>query len=214
MFSTKKEKKVRENITQHLVIVCKTIKSMMDTIDSYLKGELEEVRKRAFQTHSLEGEADGLRRTVIEKLYAGAFFPAVREDLVNYIAKQDKIADSAESCCDFIISQKPNVPQQFAEDILKLAKLTCETLSPLEEAVENYFDDFKKIRTSIHEVNTKEEDVDTIEFHLTENIFKSEEISLAEKIHLREFIFHIAHVSDVIEDSADMLDSVVIKRSI
>jgi predicted phosphate transport protein (TIGR00153 family) len=214
MFSRKKEKKVKQHIKEHLLIVSETVKSMVDTVDSYVNGKVEESRDRAFATHKLESEADSLRREIIATLYKGAFFPAIREDLINYIAKQDKIAGRAESCCDFIISQNPKVPKIFSERILQLARAAFETILPLEEAVENYFDDDEKVRIAIREVNTKEEEADTIEWHLTESIFQNKEISLAEKIHLRELIFHIAHVSDVIEDAADMLDSVVIKRSI
>lgn len=214
MFSRKKEKKVKQTIIDHLSVVCDTVNSMMCTIDNYVKGNYKEANDEAYKTHLAEGKADELRREIIETLYKGAFFPMVREDLVNYIAKQDKIADSAESCCDFIISQLPKVPEEFSEDLLRLSIATRETLFPLKDAVEHYFEDHKKIRSSIKEVNIKEEEADTLEWHLTEKIFQSKNIVLAEKMHLREFVFHIIHISDVIEDTADMLDSVVIKRSI
>jgi len=213
-FSRKKEKKVKETIIEHLNVVNQTVNSMLATIESYVTGSFKEASDKAFNTHLLESKADALRRDIIASLYRGAFFPSIREDLINYIAKQDKIADRAESCCDFIISQKPKIPEKFSEDIIRLARATQETLMPMDEAVEHYFESDEKIRSAIREVNTKEEEVDTIEWHLTERIFQSDEISLAEKIHLREFVFHIVHISDVIEDAADMLDSVVIKRSV
>jgi predicted phosphate transport protein (TIGR00153 family) len=214
MFSRKKEKKVEKLIKEHLNTVVKTVKSMENTISSYVDGDNKGSKENAFNTHSLEGEADGKRRETIETLYTGAFMPAIREDFINYIAKQDKIADAAESCCDFIISQHPEVPDKFREDLMQLARASFDTLEPLQTALDKYFNNYKKILSCIKDVNSREEKADTIEWHLTEKIFQSEEISLAEKMHLREFIFHIAHISDVIEDTADMLDSVVIKKNI
>ncbi|MGM0440860.1 MAG: TIGR00153 family protein [Elusimicrobiota bacterium] len=214
MFSRKKEKKVQKLIKEHFKAVSQTVKSMEDTIESYLKEDIGEPGEFAYKTHEFESNADSLRREIIETLYKGAFFPSIREDLVNFVARQDNIADAAESCCDFIISQHPEVPDKYTEDILKLARASYETLPPLEKAVTHYFNDYKEVKKYIKEVNTKEEDADTMEWHLTEEIFKSKDISLAEKMHINEFIFHIVHISDIIEDAADMLDSVIIKKSI
>jgi predicted phosphate transport protein (TIGR00153 family) len=101
-FRGKKENKVKQTIKEHLQVVCQTVNSMMDTVESHVQGNFKEANDRAYNTHQLESKADILRREIIETLYKGAFFPAVREDLINYVAKQDKIADRAESCCDFI----------------------------------------------------------------------------------------------------------------
>ncbi len=214
MFSRKKEKKVQKLIKDHFEAVSETAKSMENTIESYLKKDLGNPGEFAYKTHEFESKADSLRREIIETLYKGAFFPSIREDLVNFVARQDNIADAAESCCDFIISQQPNVPKKYTNNILKLARASYETLPPLKKAVNHYFNNYKKVKKYIKDVNTKEENADTLEWHLTENIFKSDQISLAEKMHINEFVFHIAHISDIIEDAADMLDSVIIKKSI
>jgi uncharacterized protein Yka (UPF0111/DUF47 family) len=97
---------------------------------------------------------------------------------------------------------------------MQLARASFDTLQPLQTALDKYFNDYKKIISCIKDVNTREEQADTIEWHLTEKVFQSDELSLAQKMHLREFLFHVVHISDVIEDTADMLDSVVIKKSI
>ncbi|MFH1415472.1 MAG: TIGR00153 family protein [Elusimicrobiota bacterium] len=212
IFGNKKEKKVEETINKHLKTVCETIKSMQATIDCYLAQDIEGADNNAYHTHELESVADSLRREIIEGLYNGAFMPRIREDFVKYIARQDKIADGAESCCDYVVSQKPRVPAEYSEEINKLAEASCRTLDPLRTAVEDFFKDYKAARDSIKEVNIKEELADTIEWHLTESIFQSDTLSLAEKIHLREFVFHVVHISDLIEDAADFLDSILVKR--
>ncbi len=214
MFGRKKEKQVNQDIKKHLLVVIDTVKSMVDAVDAYLKGKTEESDSRAYATHNLESKADELRRKIIADMYKGAFFPSIREDLINYLARQDKVADSAESCCDFLIAQKPRVPEEFSSDILNIARLSYEAVIPLKKAVENYFQDNEAVRAAIHTVNCKEENADTVEWHLTEKIFLSKDLSLAEKIHLREFVYHLVHISDLAEDAADMLESVIIKRNV
>ncbi len=215
IFNRKKEKKVIEEIKNHMKKVYSSVENMIITIEDYLDGNIKEAEKKAYQTHLFESEADRLRREIISHLYEGAFFPAIREDIINYVAKQDKIADSAESCCDFIITQKPKVPEKFKNDLINIARLTKETTLPLVKSTEEpYGKNSDKTREIIHMVNTKEEETDTLEWHLTEKIFQSKDISLAEKMHLREFVFHIVHISDLAEDTADMLDTVIIKESI
>ena len=59
-------------------------------------------------------------------------------------------------------------------------------------------------------MNTQEEEADTIEWHITRDVFTSE-LHLAQKIHIRELIFHVVCISDVIEDAADDLDIFMVK---
>ena len=209
-----KEKEVQEALEAHLEAVCETIHSMNETIRIYLSDDIEKASDSSYQTHLLESKADGLRRQMIGMLYKGAFIPVLRENIVRYIALQDRIADVAESCCDLLISQRPKVIKEFQQDILALAETSCHTLEPLKAAAKNLFIDYDKVAEGIKEVNAEEEKADTIEWHLTENVFSSDKLNLAEKMHLRELIVHIVRVSDVIEDAADMLDVLILKTSI
>jgi len=34
-------------------------------------------------------------------MYSGAYLPLLREDILHLLEQLDKIADGAESCCDF-----------------------------------------------------------------------------------------------------------------
>lgn len=214
MFSRKKEKKVKQLIAEHISAVEQTVTSMVETVEKYVDNDFKQAREKSYNTHNMESKADSIRRELIAIMYKGAFFPSIREDLINFIAKQDKIADRAESCCDFLITQRPDVPGNFSEDLVSLARASYETLMPLKQAVQNYFEDSEKARSSIRTVNAKEEEADTVEWHLTEKIFQSQDLSLARKIHLREFVYHIVTVSDITENAADMLEAVIIKRNI
>ncbi len=212
-FGRKKEKEVRVLICQHLESVRVTVEKMKLSIDEYLSGDIKNAKENGFQTHLMEKEADAKRREIIEKLHKGAFLPVFREDLIRLVAHQDKIADRAESCCDFCLSQRPEVPEKMTELFKELMSVSAMTMAPYTQAIENMFSDYAVVKKNIREVNSQEEKADTIEWHLTRTLFDSD-IPLAEKLHLRDLIFHIVCISDVIEDAADDLDVLMVKYQI
>jgi len=211
MFGRKKEKEVKNLIFEHLKTVEETVFKMKEAMELYIKGDYESAKEISYQVHLLEGDADSKRREIIEKLHQGAFLPTIRQDIIKLIARQDKIADRSESCCDFCISQMPDVPEEFKERFIELLEVSVSTFSPYKEALENMFIDYKIVKEKIHSVNTVEEEADTLEWRLTKEIFSSN-LTLAHKMHLREYIFHIVSVSDIIEDAADALDIIIVKQ--
>jgi len=75
------------------------------------------------------------------------------------------------------------------------------------------FEDYEVVKRNIKNVNTFEEEADTVEWHIVRDIFSSK-LDLARKIHLRQFVFHIVEISDVIEDAADNLDIFIVKYQV
>jgi len=211
MLGRKKEKKVEGLIKEHLLKVEESVFKMEEAIKQYIKGEFDVAKESSYSVHLLESEADSKRREIIEKLHQGAFLPVIRTDIIKLISRQDKIADRAESCCDFCISQRPSVPKEFKDSFVELIEVSVRTFAPYKEALENMFVDYKLVKDDIHSVNTIEEEADTLEWKFTKQIFNSN-LELARKIHLREFIFHIVSISDIIEDAADALDIIIVKQ--
>ena len=210
MFSRKKEKEVKSLIGEHLGKVKETVSNMESCIRSYIEGDAAAAKESGYQTHLLEEEADNRRRSIIEKLHLGAFMPALREDLIKLVAQQDKIADRAESCCDFALMQIPEIPGEFKDKFKELLSASADTMKPYVTAAENMFVDYDVVSRNIKTVNTQEEEADKIEWHITRDLFRSQ-LPLARKILLRDFIFHIVCISDVIEDAADDLDILIVK---
>jgi len=209
-----KTKNIRELFTDHIDKVTETIKNMKQTIELYVSGEYRDAREYSFRTHEAEGNADRIRRKTIETIYSGSSMPLVMKDLIHYLAKQDKIADRAESACDFIITQRPMIPEEYKADIKQLLDMAARSIAPLKDAMTAFFTDFSKVSPSIIKIKDCEEKEDKIEWDLTRKIYSDSNLELAQKIHLNELVFHIATISDVIEDAADTLDSVVVKKKI
>lgn len=198
---------------EHLLMVKETLRHTRLAFEEYICGDKKKARDYSYKTHLEEGKADGKRRELIAKMYQSGYMPVVRQDLIAYLAKQDKIADRAESTCDFLITQMPLIPKECCDPVNKVISLTLDAVEPLGDALEGFFNDFSKMKEAVKKVNTIEEDIDKIEWDLNQKIFNSD-MELDYKIHLSEMIFHIASISNMVEDAADLLDSVASKKKI
>jgi predicted phosphate transport protein (TIGR00153 family) len=213
MAKKNREEEVISLMHQHLTKTEECLESMRKTIEDYLKGNIDTAKASALQTHRLEGGADDLRRLIIEEFYKGAFLPALREGLIGLALAVDKIADRAESCCDFIMLTRPSIPEELKEDFTKLVLDSIAVFPPLREAKIKLFEDFDRARELTIEVHNLEGKVDDEEWKLNRRIFTAE-LPLAQKMLLRDVAWHIASISDVIEDAADVLEVLIIKKRV
>ncbi len=209
----RREEEVVSLMDQHLEKIGECLESMRKTIEDYLGGNIDSAKANALKTHNLEGAADGLRRRIIAEFYRGAFLPALREGLIDLTLAVDKIADRAESTCDFIILTRPDIPEEFKEDFRKITINSIAVFSPLREGKTSLFKDFSLSREKTIEVHGLEAKVDDEEWKLNRRVFTSE-LLLSQKMLLREVIWHIASISDVIEDAADVLEVLIIKKQV
>ncbi len=209
----RREEEVISLMDQHLEKVGECLESMRKTIEDYLEGDIESAKAGGLNTHNLEGAADGLRRRIIAEFYKGAFLPALREDLIGLTLAVDLVADRAESCCDFILLTRPHIPEEFREDFRKLTIDSIAVFSPLKEAQMNLFKDFSLAQKKTIEIHGLEARVDEREWKLNRSIFTSE-LSLAQKMFFKDLVWHIADISDVAEDAADVLEVLIIKKQV
>ncbi|MFB0507591.1 MAG: DUF47 domain-containing protein [Thermodesulfobacteriota bacterium] len=217
MIWVKKETEVGNLILKFIGKVGECLQASMETIDHYLKAEIDEAKEIAKKTDILETETDFIRYEVEGLLFSGAFLPSLRGDVHVLVEALDKIADSAEACCDFAMGQRPEIPEDFKSDFHKVSVDSICSYDPLKEAVENLFSagdkDVSIIRERIRDAGIRESDVDDLEWKLTRRIFTSD-IPLVQKLHLQHWLEKIANISDRVEDASDWLNSLIFKAHI
>jgi predicted phosphate transport protein (TIGR00153 family) len=213
MWKKREESKVMTLIQDHLVKVGESIQWMMSVIENYLKGEMDIAESNASEADSAESEADDIRREIADLLHQGAFLPLFREDVMQLVAIVDRMASHAEDCCNFIVIQKPDVPDDFREDFLELARDCVSILPPLQEGVINLSEDFDMTLAKIAEVHEIESKADDLEFGLSRRIF-STDLTLAHKMHLRQLVDVIVEITDKAEDAAEVLEGLIVKKRV
>lgn len=212
----KKEKDVIDLIFKHLDTADECLRTAMDTVDTYLKGDIPKAKSLALKVDGIETENDFIRYNIRDKLYSGAYLPIIRGDIYNLVERVDKVCDAAEACCDFFLDQRPEIPEELKPQFLRVAQESFGIFVPLREAIVNYLGEggsVEAIRQKAKEVSIEESDVDKLEWDLTRQIFTSA-LEWGHKVHLRQCLETIVEISDRAEDSADQLELAVIKSRV
>lgn len=212
----KKEKEVNGLFLKHLEKVDECLKTSLLTVEEYLNDEIDEAKGLAKKVDSIETEADFIRHEIIGKMYSGAYLPLLREDILHLLEQLDKIADGAESCCDFFLDQRPEIPADLKPRFLTAMKVSVSSFTFLKDSVISFFsekNETENIREMLRKVGIIESDVDKLEWDITRDIFKTN-LDYGHKVHLRHCIQRIVEISDRGEDTADQLEITIIKGGI
>ena len=212
----KKEKKVIDLILRHVSTAEECLTTAMETVETYLKGDILKAKALALKVDGIETQNDSIRYSIRDKLYSGAYLPRIRGDIHNVVERIDKVCDAAEACCDFFLDQRPEIPEGLKPQFLRVAQESFGIFVPLKEAIESYLGEGGKvevIRERAKQVGIIESDVDKIEWDLTREIFTSS-LDWGHKVHLRLCLDTIVEISDRAEDTADQLEIAVIKSRI
>ena len=213
MWKKREESKVMALIEEHLIKVGESLQSMLSTIENYLQGKMDVAEASALKADTAESEADGIRREIADRLHQGAFLPIFREDVMQLVGMVDEMASQAEDCCNFIMIQRPEVPDALSGDFLKLAQDSVAILSPLHEGMTELSKDFAVTREKVAEVHVAESGVDELEQDLSRRIFLTD-LTLAQKLHLQRLVDVIANITDMAEDAAEVLESLIVKKQV
>lgn len=211
LFGQGREKEVRTVILQHLDKVGECVARTSEVLDDYLEGRMDAAKAGAINVDHLETDADQMRRAVNDLLYRGAFLPIFRSDIHDFVERLDMIADAAETTCDFLLGQRPEINAEAAEPLRQIMRQTLESYAAFHEAVTNFFTaaNERVIRERLTVVGVTESTIDDIEWKLTRQIFTSD-LPLATKIHLNQFLETLTEISDQTEDTGDRLDILLI----
>ena len=128
----------------------------------------------------------------------------------------DKVADKAETTSHFIVNQRPQVPEQFKSELLRIYSLCFESYAELHVGLRCFFKpkgEMESLRVHAARVGELETEVDNIQAELTRSIFESD-MDLGQKMHLCRLLELVARIADSAEDAADELQFAAMKSII
>jgi len=181
-------------------------------ISNYLDGEIEAFEDKLHQVNKIESEGDTLRREIERKLYAQALIPDARGDVLGLLENMDQILNKCEGPMWQFAIEKPEIPGKFVTDFNNLLDSTVMAVEQLVMAARAFFRDAESVSDHMHKVLFYEKESDKISTRLQMAIF-ADDMELARKAQLRNFVEHIDNIADAAEDVADRLAIYAIKRS-
>jgi len=206
----KQEHKVEKLVRQHLELVDNTLRSFQKALDAYLNKN-DQVTELAAEVHQWESKADDVRREVTAQLLKGALLGSFRGDMLRLIEEIDKLANTADSLMNSLILQNIQIPESLYPRINTICDKSIDILDELNPAIELLFSNMTEVLTHTSQIEKLEGEIDEVEKASIRDLFLMD-LSLAEKLWVRDFISHLAQLSDRAEDLSDLIEIIVAKR--
>jgi len=169
-------------------------------------------KEQTKKVHSLEHQADELRRAIERDMFEGAFLPGYREDYITLMELMDRVANKAESSGDALYLMRPDIPESVRQNFVEIADLTIQAYEPVRKAVRKVLEGDMDVQAEDQEVEDFEQEVDKIQFNTTRFLFKDAGIDKADALLVKTLLDKISSVSDRIENVMDRLVLLAIKR--
>ncbi len=185
-------------LEQHMDIVYRCAKKLRPFINAVIKRDLKRMAEVRAQIEVLENEADDLKKRIRLNMPKSLFMPVPREDLLELLLVQDKIANRTRDVSGIIVGRKMKIPKEIA--------------SSYGEFVGCNIDAVKQARKSVRELDElftagfKGAEVKLVG-ELIEELDRLETLTDAQQTELRAEVFEI-------EKSLDPIDAVFLYRVI
>jgi len=182
-------------------------------IKSYVKGD-----NNAFQNHltkidELEGKADKLQRSIENDMIVHSILPQQRSEMIKLLWQLDEIIDTAKKSLNEFYVEIPYIPSPLVDEFISLAEVSGNAAEELIPAARTFFREPHLVREILIKVYFFERETDKAAFQLKKKVFHDmNDLSLAEKAHIRYIIHHIENISDSAQAAADLLASMAIRQ--
>ncbi len=209
--------KVEELFLKHTDKVKECLDVFFDLIKMYIEqGKSKQVLELSEQVHSLETEADNIRREIIHLLIGKSFLlPNTRRDFLSLLEYIDKVADYSEAITDYIFLQDMDISSIGKSKLEEIFIITEKQFKLLQRAVGFLFKDINRAFELVLEIDQLESEVDVIERLLISRLTKERpDLDLCTKILYRDFINMVANISDKIEDAGDEIEIIIAMRKV
>lgn len=214
MSLAKKEEHVLQQMQQHLLQTHLCLLSCRKLFDRFLENDAAACEALWLEVQDREHQADVLRRIVYDLLSEGAFLPLLRGDLHRLVDTLDDVAGVGEDLTDKLVCEQPALPAAAVPQLQIIFDKTMNQLEEMVQVVQLFLQDHTAVSVRAHEglqrILTVEHEIDLIEHQLTRSLFASD-LSLAEKLHVKQVLSQMAEISNRIEDVVDCLAEIMIK---
>ena len=126
-------------LEKHIGIAYRCAKQLQPFFAASIKGDWDKALAARDMIEKLEHEADDIKKKIRLQLPKSLFMPVPREDLLELLLVQDKIANRTKDVSGLVVGRKLQIPSQIAEQFL--------------EFVDRNVDAAKQARKSVRELD-------------------------------------------------------------
>ncbi|HRD94136.1 TIGR00153 family protein [Accumulibacter sp.] len=169
---------------QHMRIVTECVAEVPGLFSAVIEQDWAQVEAQKDKIFVKEGEADALKNDLRDHLPRSMLLAVDRRDLLELLAMQDAIADTAQDIAGLLVERKMEVPPGMAEPLMRFVARCVETceqahkiIEELDELLETGFRgrDVDRVNAMVLELGQMESDTDLMGIALSGILFAQED---------------------------------------
>ncbi|AHF81141.1 MULTISPECIES: TIGR00153 family protein [Thermococcus] len=203
-------------LIKHAEVVLDTVETLERALELWYDKKYDEMEKVAIEVDNLEDIADRIKEEIRDSLTTKLFMPVNRNDILEYLHMQDKIADAAEDTAKWLLIKRPKeIPEEIKEIILKMgkesikaAKLVHKAIVQMDTVIESGFSEkeIEKEYELIKEIESVENKIDGLDTKLMKLVFENEDkLSWGDGFYILNIARTLSNISDKAKDSAERI---------
>jgi predicted phosphate transport protein (TIGR00153 family) len=200
-------------LQEHMSKVYACASELIPLFNAVINEEWDEVANSQQLISNLEQEADVLKKKLRLNLPKGLFMPVSRQDLLEVLLMQDKIANKAKDVAGTIVGRHMILPEVIHEDYIRFVtrcvtacKQARKAINEFDELVETGFSgkEIKIVAEMITKLDSIESDTDNLQAAIRRKLFAIEkELPAIEVV----FLYKIIELTGDIADRAQAVGS-------
>lgn len=213
MLGTRRHREIKDLLKQHLTLVGEAVRELETMVENYLAGD-HAFKAHSRQIDSFERQADTARRAVERKLFEGGVLPVYREDYLGLLHAADRVANKAEGAGDTLTLIRPPFPESVVPKVAEMAAVTRQAWELVPALVERVLAGETEVSEGVRTIRECESRIDKLQFDATRLAYKDDAVDRTVPLQVLLTLERLAGVSDQIENVADQLDLIAIRRKL
>lgn len=202
-------------IQAHMRVVIECVAEVPDLFQALVDGDRDKLEAQQKLIFEKEHAADEIKNQLRGQLPKSLLMPVDRRDLLDVLAMQDTIADTAQDIAGLLVERDMEVPDGMGAPLIALVNRCVDTcnqagkiIEELDELVEIGFGgrEAGQVEVMVDALNRIEDETDEMGMNLTRSLFAQEEnISPVSVIFWYQLIQWIGDLADYAEKVGDRL---------
>ncbi|WP_416305464.1 TIGR00153 family protein [Neptunicella sp. SCSIO 80796] len=203
-------------LEEHINMVHECSQGLVPFFDAVFSQDWKEAQKQQKSISNMEKQADSLKRELRMSLPGGIFMPINRQDILDLLTQQDKIANKAKDISGRILGRELEIPEPMQEqfkvyldrclDATQQAKIV---INELDELLEAGFKgrEVRLVEGMIKELDKIEDDTDVMQVKMRKQLRELESgINPVDVMFLYNIIEWVGDLADISERVGSRLE--------
>ncbi len=196
-------------LEKHVDLAYKCTRELVGFFEAAVAGDWETASSIRSRIEELENEADDVKKQIRIHLPKSLFMPVPREDLLELLLVQDKMANRAKDVSGLILGRKMEIPAaiaprfiEFVQRCVDAAKQARKSVRELDELFTTGFRgaEVTLVSSLIEELDRIETDTDNLQARLRAELFAVERD--LDPVHVM-FLYRVIELTGEIADMAE-----------